>query len=163
MVAEIGSGREQWFPAHACRRTLLPEVDGLCASMAGICSTEQGATHAMSMDGPCSSIETMEASTSLHRSETMSVESSTASGGDSPGSHLPPPSGLPLPRPPPRSCDTFCFVAGPGGPAATLFAKNSDRPSDEEHEVVAFPAAEHEHGSLVRCTHTSIPRRCALP
>ncbi|EOD13722.1 hypothetical protein EMIHUDRAFT_246658 [Emiliania huxleyi CCMP1516] len=37
--------------------------------------------------------------------------------------------------PPPRSCDTFVYVAGGGGPAATVFGKNADRPSDEAHEV----------------------------
>ena len=45
-------------------------------------------------------------------------------------------------RPPPRSCDTFvCVRAGTGGvgPACTLFGKNSDRPSDEAHEVVYYP------------------------
>ena len=45
-------------------------------------------------------------------------------------------------RPPPRSCDTFvCVRAGTGGvgPACTLFGKNSDRPSEEAHEVVYYP------------------------
>ena len=42
-------------------------------------------------------------------------------------------------RPPPRSCDTFVCVraATDGvGPACTLFGKNSDRPSEEAHEVL---------------------------
>lgn len=59
-------------------------------------------------------------------------------------------------RPPPRSCDTFVVVAGPGGPACTLFGKNSDRPSEEEHEVVFVPPATHAPGSRVRCTHVEI-------
>ena len=68
----------------------------------------------------------------------------------------------PIMRPPPRSCDTFVFVGSSGGessaPAATLFFKNSDRPSDEEHEVVHFPAAEHPPGAKVQCTYISIPQ-----
>ena len=35
-------------------------------------------------------------------------------------------------RPPRRSCDTFVIV----GPELTVFGKNSDRPAEEEHEVV---------------------------
>ena len=50
--------------------------------------------------------------------------------------------------------------AEPGGvgPAHTLFGKNSDRPSDEVHEVVAFPRTTHAAGSMVRCTHIEIPQ-----
>ena len=47
-------------------------------------------------------------------------------------------------RPPPRSCDTFvCVRAATGGvgPACTLFGKNSDRPSEEAHEVGALTTA----------------------
>ena len=47
-------------------------------------------------------------------------------------------------RPPPRSCDTFvCVRAATGGvgPACTLFGKNSDRPSEEAHEVCALTTA----------------------
>jgi len=58
--------------------------------------------------------------------------------------------------PQPRSCDTFVYVAGDGGPSSTIFGKNSDRPSDEKHEVVYFPAAKHIPRSNVRCTHISI-------
>jgi secernin len=61
-------------------------------------------------------------------------------------------------RPPPRSCDTFVYVGGLNGPAHTIFGKNSDRPADEEHEVVTFPAATHAPGSVVKCTHISIPQ-----
>ena len=45
-------------------------------------------------------------------------------------------------RPSPRSCDTFvCVRAATGGvgPACTLFGKNSDRPSEEAHEVIYYP------------------------
>ena len=48
----------------------------------------------------------------------------------------------PTTRPPPRSCDTFvCVRAATGGvgPACTLFGKNSDRPSEEAHEVIYYP------------------------
>lgn len=59
-------------------------------------------------------------------------------------------------RPQPRSCDTFVYVAGLGGPACTLFGKNSDRPSEEEHEVVYFPAQVYEKGARVRCTYVEV-------
>ena len=65
------------------------------------------------------------------------------------------------PRPPPRSCDTLVYVrAEPGGigPLCTLFGKNSDRPSDEVHEVIHVPAATHAEGATVRCTHIEIPQ-----
>lgn len=84
--------------------------------------------------------------------------------------------------PTPRSCDTFVFVGGgahlsdaprPGGggdrfvdarpevsgaPAGTLFFKNSDRPAEEEHEVVSVPASTHPPGSMVQCTYITIPQ-----
>eukprot|EP00929_Paragymnodinium_shiwhaense_P053974 TRINITY_DN27055_c0_g1_i7.p1 TRINITY_DN27055_c0_g1~~TRINITY_DN27055_c0_g1_i7.p1 ORF type:complete len:355 (-),score=64.98 TRINITY_DN27055_c0_g1_i7:77-1141(-) len=61
--------------------------------------------------------------------------------------------------PPPRSCDTFVFVAGgPGGPSCTLFGKNSDRPAEEEHEVVYIPAQSCAEGSTVKCTYIEIPQ-----
>ena len=61
--------------------------------------------------------------------------------------------------PPPRSCDTFVFVGGGGrvgAPAHTLFGKNSDRPSDEAHEVIYVPARTYAPGAKVRCTHIEI-------
>ena len=61
-------------------------------------------------------------------------------------------------RPPPRSCDTFVFVAGEGGPACTVFGKNADRPSDESHQVLYAPAATHSAGSMLKCTHIEIPQ-----
>ena len=64
-------------------------------------------------------------------------------------------------RPPPRSCDTLVYVraeTGGTGPLCTLFGKNSDRPSDEVHEVVHMPAATHAEGATVRCTHIEIPQ-----
>ena len=56
---------------------------------------------------------------------------------------------------PPRSCDTFVFVVEGAG---TVFGKNADRPSDESHEVLYSPARQHPAGSLVQCTHISIPQ-----
>ena len=64
-------------------------------------------------------------------------------------------------RPPPRSCDTFVFVGKggePGAPACTIFGKNSDRPSDEEHEVIFCPAENHAADATVQCTYISIPQ-----
>lgn len=64
-------------------------------------------------------------------------------------------------RPPPRSCDTLVYVraeTGGHGPLCTLFGKNSDRPSDEVHEVIYVPAAMHAEGSTVRCTHIEVPQ-----
>lgn len=63
-------------------------------------------------------------------------------------------------RPPPRSCDTFVIVGGKGGGDApgTLFFKNSDRPSEEEHEVVCLPATDYAAGAVVQCTYISIPQ-----
>lgn len=57
-----------------------------------------------------------------------------------------------------RSCDTFVYVAGPGGPRATIFGKNSDRPSDEAQEVVFVPGISHERGSKLKCTYIEIPQ-----
>ena len=64
-------------------------------------------------------------------------------------------------RPPPRSCDIFvCVRAATGGvgPACTVFGKNSDRPSEEAHEVVYFPSQAHPPGAALRCTHIEIPQ-----
>ena len=64
-------------------------------------------------------------------------------------------------RPPPRSCDTFvCVRAATGGvgPACTLFGKNSDRPSEEAHEVIYYPRQAHPAGATLRCTHIEIPQ-----
>jgi secernin len=55
-------------------------------------------------------------------------------------------------------CDTLVFVRGPGGPAATLFGKNSDRPSSEAQEVVHIPAADHASSSVLKCTYIEIPQ-----
>jgi hypothetical protein len=151
------SSRQQWFPAPAVRRALLPQVDELCDELA------------QAFEAP-----TTEASTAIDdsmSSATPLLPTSVTAAPDDPTAAqlLAPPTTLELAfatgsyppardlvPPPPRSCDTFVFVAGEGGPSGTLFGKNSDRPSDEEHEVVVFPAASHAPGSMVRCTYISI-------
>ena len=65
---------------------------------------------------------------------------------------------MPSARPLPRSCDTFVFVGGDGGPAATIFGKNADRPADEEHEVLYVPSMTHPSGTSLQCTHIQIPQ-----
>lgn len=59
--------------------------------------------------------------------------------------------------PPPRSCDTFVSV-GVGGASGTLFGKNSDRPADENHEVIRIPSSHYDKGDLVKCTFINIPQ-----
>ena len=56
----------------------------------------------------------------------------------------------------PRSCDTLVYVGGEVGPQCTIFGKNSDRPAEEEHEVVFIPGQHHLPGSKVRCTYIEI-------
>ena len=61
-------------------------------------------------------------------------------------------------RPPPRSCDTFvCVRAATGGvgPACTLFGKNSDRPSEEAHEVCALTTARATATATATATSTA--------
>lgn len=61
--------------------------------------------------------------------------------------------------PPPRSCDTFVYVQAPSsqGPG-TLFGKNSDRPAEENHEVIRIPRQRHEGNDVVKCTFMSVPQ-----
>ncbi|KAL9188501.1 hypothetical protein ACHAXT_006879 [Thalassiosira profunda] len=61
-------------------------------------------------------------------------------------------------QPPPRSCDTFVYVQAPSAQGAgTLFGKNSDRPSEERHEVVRVPRRD-GGGGEVQCTYISVPQ-----
>ncbi len=61
--------------------------------------------------------------------------------------------------PSPRSCDTFVFVGATSpGASGTLFGKNSDRPSEENHEVIRIPSSHYDEGSSVECTFISIPQ-----
>lgn len=55
-------------------------------------------------------------------------------------------------------CDTFVVSPNSTSDGSLLFGKNSDRDANEAHEVVMFPAAEHESGASVKCTHISIPQ-----
>lgn len=73
-------------------------------------------------------------------------------------------------RPTPLSCDTFVAVGFPinfnneGNATAsslhsvTVFGKNSDRPKDEEHEVVYYPTRSFEEGSNLKCQYLTIPQ-----
>lgn len=62
--------------------------------------------------------------------------------------------------PPPRSCDTFVFVGAATclESSGTLFGKNSDRPSDENHEVIRIPPSHHDDDEFVECTFLRIPQ-----
>eukprot|EP00928_Gymnodinium_smaydae_P090495 TRINITY_DN74286_c0_g1_i1.p1 TRINITY_DN74286_c0_g1~~TRINITY_DN74286_c0_g1_i1.p1 ORF type:complete len:425 (-),score=43.63 TRINITY_DN74286_c0_g1_i1:127-1356(-) len=60
--------------------------------------------------------------------------------------------------PPPRSCDTLVILPEPSSGLPVCFGKNSDRPSDEEHEVVYIPRRRYDAGSRVRCTYIEIPQ-----
>jgi hypothetical protein len=57
-----------------------------------------------------------------------------------------------------KICDTFVALPPHAPPGAAVFAKNSDRPSAEMHEVVLFPPAEHAPGAAVRRTYISVPQ-----
>ena len=63
---------------------------------------------------------------------------------------------------PPLSCDTFVFVGAKTScedSSGTLFGKNSDRPSDENHEVIRIPSCvQYDKGDSVECTFISIPQ-----
>eukprot|EP00986_Skeletonema_menzelii_P019660 scaffold28851_cov148-Skeletonema_menzelii.AAC.1 len=65
-----------------------------------------------------------------------------------------------LAAPPPRSCDTFVYVGAATGSesSGTLFGKNSDRPSEENHEVIRVPPSHYDGGSSVECTFINIPQ-----
>mmetsp|Transcript_17264 Transcript_17264/g.34948 ORF Transcript_17264/g.34948 Transcript_17264/m.34948 type:complete len:462 (-) Transcript_17264:16-1401(-) len=73
--------------------------------------------------------------------------------------------------PPPKSCDTFVYVGAPilHKPSkklltgtGTLFGKNSDRPSEERHEVIRVRPRSYEstmsQKEVVQCTYINVPR-----
>ena len=67
----------------------------------------------------------------------------------------------PLPGlPPPRSCDTFVIVGANFSceSKGTLFGKNSDRPSDEKHEVIRIPSSRYADDDFVECTFIRVPQ-----
>jgi len=67
----------------------------------------------------------------------------------------------PLPGlPPPRSCDTFVMVGVKTSceSKGTLFGKNSDRPSDENHEVIRIPSSRYADDEFVECTFIRVPQ-----
>jgi len=58
----------------------------------------------------------------------------------------------------PTSCDTLVILPERASDLPVCFGKNSDRPSDEEHEVVCVPRQRHADGAAVRCTYIEIPQ-----
>ena len=56
------------------------------------------------------------------------------------------------------SCDTLVALGRATANGQNLFAKNSDRPIGEAQPLVFFPAETHLDGSMLRCTHVSIPQ-----
>ena len=61
--------------------------------------------------------------------------------------------------PAPQSCDTFVYVQAPSlKGAGTLFGKNSDRPSGEQHEVIRIPHLRHKENEVVQCTYIGVPQ-----
>ena len=55
-------------------------------------------------------------------------------------------------------CDCLVAVGPEAAGGVTVFAKNSDRKTDECQPFLQFPAAMHPPGSTVRCTHVEIPQ-----
>jgi secernin len=55
-------------------------------------------------------------------------------------------------------CDTFVALPDATLGGELIFGKNSDRPSSEVQDVVAFPAGQHTVGETVQCTYLQIPQ-----
>lgn len=55
-------------------------------------------------------------------------------------------------------CDTFVALPSATTDGSVILGKNSDREPDEAHEIIRLPAANHEPGGRVRCTHIDIPQ-----
>jgi len=55
-------------------------------------------------------------------------------------------------------CDTFVALPDATLSGELIFGKNSDRPSGEVQDVVAFPAQQHTAGETTRCTYLQIPQ-----
>jgi secernin len=55
-------------------------------------------------------------------------------------------------------CDTMVALGNSTADGSVLFAKNSDREPNEGQYLELIPSAEHESGSMVRCTYMEIPQ-----
>ena len=55
-------------------------------------------------------------------------------------------------------CDTFVALPDVTLGGELIFGKNSDRPSGEVQDVVAFPVRQYAAGDTVRCTYLQIPQ-----
>jgi secernin len=55
-------------------------------------------------------------------------------------------------------CDTFVALPDVTLGGGLIFGKNSDRPSGEVQDVVAFPVRQYAAGDTVRCTYLQIPQ-----
>jgi len=55
-------------------------------------------------------------------------------------------------------CDTFVALPDATLSGELIFGKNSDRPSGEVQDVVAFPAQQHAVGDTAQCTYLQIPQ-----
>jgi len=55
-------------------------------------------------------------------------------------------------------CDTFVALPDATLGGELIFGKNSDRPSGEVQDVVAFPAQQHAAGDTAQCTYLQIPQ-----
>jgi secernin len=55
-------------------------------------------------------------------------------------------------------CDTFVALGNSTVDGSVILGKNSDREPNEAHEILVFPAADHQPGSMVDCTYIQIPQ-----
>ena len=53
-------------------------------------------------------------------------------------------------------CDTFVALGNATADGSVLFAKNSDRQSNEPHNMIRIPRTKHPVPSKVRCTYIEI-------
>ena len=57
----------------------------------------------------------------------------------------------------PQSCDTMVTLGSTALQGQTIFAKNSDRPSDECQPLVQHPKKSHSEGTVTSCQFVSLP------
>lgn len=55
-------------------------------------------------------------------------------------------------------CDTFVAMPDVTLKQEVIFGKNSDRPSDEHQDVVAYAARDYPEGTSLQCTYITIPQ-----